>query len=412
MIPTLDVDEVTRRITSLFESDGLLQSVRIQGEILDFKRHTSGHVYFSLTGRESRISCVLFRSDASRIPKWPRKGDEVYAEGRVSIYSARGVYQLYARKLLPIGQGAKARAKEELRARLEAEGLFDPRLKRPLPDCPLRAAVVTSPTGAAVRDIVKVSSTRFPQCELLVVPTQVQGVEAPGLIARALRRIRDLEGVDVVLLARGGGSRDDLNPFDEEDVVRSVRLCPVPVVTGLGHEIDMTLADLAADAMAATPSAAAERAFPDKNRLKERVGSLKSSAANAVQKRLERLEAVVLQNRSALVSRTVNGHCRRASSELASFEKDLQRSFHHCHFSWKSRLEQYSHALDVLSPLKVLAKGYSSCLTSEGDLLVSIGQVGRGEPFKVQLKDGDLDAVVTGEKRVDRQKAGKDNHGA
>ncbi|MGC9372801.1 MAG: exodeoxyribonuclease VII large subunit [Thermovirgaceae bacterium] len=412
MIPTLDVDEVTRRITSIFESDGLLQSVRIQGEILDFKRHTSGHVYFGLTGRESRISCVLFRSDAARIPKWPQKGDEVYAEGRVSVYAARGVYQLYARKLLPIGQGAKARAREELRARLEAEGLFEPRLKRPLPEYPLRAAVVTSPTGAAVRDIVKVSSARFPQCGLVIVPTQVQGAEAPRLIARALRRVRYIEGVDVVLLARGGGSRDDLNPFDEEDVVRAVRLCPVPVVTGLGHEIDTTLADLAADATAATPSAAAERAFPDKNTLKERVGTLKRSAANSVQKRLERLEAEVLQNRSAVVSLTVNRHCRKASSELASFEKDLQRSLRHSHSLWASRLEQHSHALDVLSPLKVLARGYASCVTREGDLLVSVGQIGRGDPFRVQLKDGDLDARVTEGKPVDRPKAGKDNHGA
>lgn len=412
MIPTLDVDEVTRRITSLFESDGFLQSVRIQGEILDFKRHTSGHVYFSLTGRESRISCVLFRSDAARIPKWPQKGDEVYAEGRVSVYPARGVYQLYARRLLPIGQGAKARAKEELRARLEAEGLFDPRLKRPLPECPLRAAVVTSPTGAAVRDIVKVSSARFPQCELVIVPTQVQGAEAPGLIARALRRVRYLEGIDVVLLARGGGSRDDLNPFDEEDVVRAVRLCPVPVVTGLGHEIDTTLADLAADATAPTPSAAAERVFPDGKTLKERVDTLRKRATNSVQKRLERLEAEVLRNRAALFSLTENRHCRKASSELASFEKDLQHALRHFHSLWTSRLEQYGHALDVLSPLKVLARGYASCVTREGALLVSVGQIGRGEPFRVQLKDGDLDAMATGGKPVNRLKTGKDSHGA
>jgi len=412
MIPTLDVDEVTRRITSLFESDGLLMSVRIRGEILDFKRHTSGHVYFSLTGRESRISCVLFRSDAARIPKWPQKGDEVYAEGRVSVYAARGVYQLYARTLRPIGQGAKARAREELRARLEAEGLFDPRLKRPLPPCPLRAAVVTSPTGAAVRDIVKVSSARFPQCELVIVPTQVQGAEAPGLIARALRRVRYLDGIDVVLLARGGGSRDDLNPFDEEDVVRAVRLCPVPVVTGLGHEIDTTLADLAADAAASTPSAAAERAFPDKKALKERVGTLKKSAVNSLQRRLERLGAAVLQNRSTLLSLTMNRHCRKASSELASFEKDLKRGLSHSHSLWKSRLEQHSHALDVLSPLKVLARGYASCLTKEGDLLVSVGQIAPGDPFRVQLKDGDLDALMTGGKPADRPKTGKDSHGA
>jgi exodeoxyribonuclease VII large subunit len=402
MIPTLDVDGLTRRVTALFESDDLLRGVRVQGEILDFKRHTSGHVYFSLTGRESRISCVLFRSDAARVPKWPQKGDEVFAEGRVSVYAARGVYQLYARKLLPIGQGAKARAKEELRARLEAEGLFDPRLKRPLPPCPLRAAVVTSPTGAAVRDVVKVSSARFPQCELVVVPTQVQGAEAPELIARALRRVRYLEGVSVVILARGGGSRDDLNPFDDEDVVRAVRLCPVPVVTGLGHEIDTTLADLAADAKAATPSAAAERVFPDRFSLEERVLAWKSSMTVSMRKRLERMAAEISQDRAALVSQTRDIHCRKALSELDSLEKDMQRSLRYSHSLWKSRLEQQSHALDALSPLKVLARGYASCVTGAKDPLLSVGQLEEGDPFSVQLSDGDIEASVTGKRPVSR----------
>ncbi len=408
MIPTLDVDDLTRRITSLFETDGLLRSVRIQGEILDFKRHSSGHVYFSLIGKESRISCVLFRSDAAGIPKWPQKGDEVFAEGRVSVYGARGVYQLYARKLLPIGQGAKARAKEELRARLETEGLFDPRLKRPLPEFPFRAAVVTSPTGAAVRDVVKVSSARFPQCELIIVPTQVQGAEAPALIARALRRIRYLDGLSVVILARGGGSRDDLNPFDEEDVVRAVRLCPVPVVTGLGHETDTTLADLAADSAAATPSAAAERAFPDKKSLEERVIALKASAAASIQAKLERLGARILQNKASLVSFTRDRSCSRASSELASLEKDMERGLRRSHSLWKSRLEQQSHALDVLSPLKVLARGYASCVTGDGWPLVSVEQLGLEDPFSVQLKDGNLEASVTAKQPVNRSKKEKD----
>lgn len=411
MIPTLDVDELTHRVTALLESDELLRSVRVQGEILDFKRHTSGHVYFSLSGNESRLSCVLFRSDAAGIPKWPQKGDEVYAEGRVSVYPARGAYQLYARKLLPIGKGARARAREELRMRLEAEGVFDPRLKRPLPEFPLRAALVTSPTGAAVRDVVKVSRTRFPQCELVIVPTRVQGADAPQLIARALRRTRYLGHLAVILLVRGGGSRDDLNPFDDEDVVRAVRLCPVPVVTGLGHEIDTTLADLASDAAAATPSAAAEMVFPHKRSLLERVSAWNSAMATAAARKVERHSAEVGSCRMAIVSLLRDLHCRQAASQMTTLEKDMLRSLRHSHSLWSSRLEQKSRALDALSPLKVLARGYASCVTVSGAPLLSVDQVDGGDAFLVQLSDGDIEASVTGKRSADRGGRGEIGNG-
>lgn len=404
MIPTLDVDGLTQRVSELLESDDLLSSVRVRGEILDFKRHTSGHVYFTLTGKESRVSCVLFRSDAARIPRWPQKGDEVYAEGRVGVYGARGTYQLYARKLLPLGQGAKSRAKEELRLRLEAEGLFDPRLKRPLPDFPMRAAVVTSPTGAAIRDVIKVSASRFPQCELVVVPAQVQGADAPAQIAFALQRLRYLDGVSVALLVRGGGSRDDLNPFDDEDVVRAVRLCPVPVVTGLGHEIDTTLADLASDATAPTPSAAAERVFPDVKSLLERLSALGSSLSAAMLYRIERLAAQLSSHRSALVSLTRDSHCRKALAQVEALEREICRSARHSHALWESKLKQKSLALDALSPLRVLARGYASCVTAGGEALLSVDQLDVDEPFSVELSDGEIKARVKGKNRFDRMK--------
>nr|HPJ48498.1 exodeoxyribonuclease VII large subunit [Synergistales bacterium] len=233
----LTVDELTRYISLLFEESETLSSLQVRGTLSGFKRHSSGHVYFTLLGEESRISCALFRSDAGRIPLWPADGDEVLVTGKAGVYGPRGAYQIYARTIRPLGEAAQTRAKKELMERLKREGLFEPALKRRLPPLPLRVALVTSPTGAAVRDVVKVARERFPLCRLLVVPTVVQGATAVEEIARGLVRAGSIPEVEAVMLVRGGGSRDDLNPFDEEEVVRAVRSCPVPVVTGLGHQV-------------------------------------------------------------------------------------------------------------------------------------------------------------------------------
>ena len=216
----LTVDELTFRISSLLLQDPVLQSVVVKGELAELKKHTSGHVYFTLLGGESRISCALFRNYIPYVPQWPRNGDEVLAEGAVSLYPPRGAYQLIVRRLVPLGQGAAERARLELEQRLEAEGLFDVRLKRPLPLFPEKVAVVTSRTGAALRDVIAVAGKRMPSCALVVVPAQVQGYEAPGEICSALANAGRVEGAECVLLVRGGGSRDDLTPFDDERVVR------------------------------------------------------------------------------------------------------------------------------------------------------------------------------------------------
>ena len=243
----LTVDELTLYVQGLFLSDLMLKSLIVAGEIAEFKRHTSGHCYFTLLGRESRVACAIFKQYAGFLPHWPENGDSVLVEGSVGVYPQRGVYQLYAKRIIPVGAGAIDRARQELKARLTQEGLFRPELKRPVPAYPERAAIVTSVTGAALRDVLRIASRRYPLCEVLIVPAQVQGAEAPEEIARALSRAALLERLDCILLVRGGGSREDLVPFDDERVVRAVRSCPVPVVSGVGHEIDETLCDLAAD---------------------------------------------------------------------------------------------------------------------------------------------------------------------
>lgn len=257
------VDEMTASVREALFREPSLQNLSVRGELLGFKLHTSGHAYFTLLGANSRVACVLFRSYANSVLVWPKDGDEVLVRGKIDVYGARGSYQIYATTLLPLGAGAKARAKEALRLRLEQEGIFDSRLKRPLPRYPERVAVITSPTGAALQDILKLHSLRFPCAELIVIPSLMQGLGAPEEIVRAFELARRIRGLSCVMLARGGGNRDDLDIFDNESVVRAIRLSPVPVITGLGHQIDSTLADMAADAAAPTPSGAAERLFPD-----------------------------------------------------------------------------------------------------------------------------------------------------
>lgn len=242
------VDEMTASVREALFREPSLQNLSVRGELLGFKLHTSGHAYFTLLGANSRVACVLFRSYANSVLVWPKDGDEVLVRGKIDVYGARGSYQIYATTLLPLGAGAKARAKEALRLRLEQEGIFDPRLKRPLPRYPERVAVITSPTGAALQDILKLHSLRFPCAELIVIPSLMQGLGAPEEIVRAFELARRIRGLSCVMLARGGGNRDDLDIFDNESVVRAIRLSPVPVITGLGHQIDSTLADMAADA--------------------------------------------------------------------------------------------------------------------------------------------------------------------
>ena len=250
------VDEMTASVREALFREPSLQNLSVRGELLGFKLHTSGHAYFTLLGANSRVACVLFRSYANSVLVWPKDGDEVLVRGKIDVYGARGSYQIYATTLLPLGAGAKARAKEALRLRLEQEGIFDSRLKRPLPRYPERVAVITSPTGAALQDILKLHSLRFPCAELIVIPSLMQGLGAPEEIVRAFELARRIRGLSCVMLARGGGNRDDLDIFDNESVVRAIRLSPVPVITGLGHQIDSTLADMAADAAAPTPSGA------------------------------------------------------------------------------------------------------------------------------------------------------------
>ncbi len=390
----LTVDELTRYISLLFEESETLSSLQVRGTLSGFKRHSSGHVYFTLLGEESRISCALFRSDAGRIPLWPADGDEVLVTGKAGVYGPRGAYQIYARTIRPLGEAAQTRAKKELMERLKREGLFEPALKRRLPPLHLRVALVTSPTGAAVRDVVKVARVRFPLCRLLVVPTVVQGATAVEEIARGLVRAGSIPEVEAVMLVRGGGSRDDLNPFDEEEVVRAVRSCPVPVVTGLGHQVDRTLSDLAADLFAPTPSAAAEALFPDRMDLLREIRGIRARMASGISREMHRHQ-MLLEGRVNLLARSFERSAllpagtaleRLRTRAVTAAERILT-------LSWSS-FREIASAMDALSPLKVLGRGFVSCSSGDGNVVSRAAEVSAGDDLIVAFIDGRVQTTV------------------
>ncbi|MDR3354185.1 MAG: exodeoxyribonuclease VII large subunit [Synergistaceae bacterium] len=395
------VDELSLLIKTAITGVPALRNVAVHGELQNFKRHSSGHVYFTLLGRESRISAVLFRSNAESVLSWPEDGDEVMVTGSVDVYTKGGSYQLYATRILPLGTGAKSRAKEALRAALEGEGLFDARHKRPLPKYPSRVAVVTSPTGAALQDILEVSMNRSPFIDIVILPAIVQGVEAPGQIVLALSALSRMKDVDCAILARGGGARDDLSPFDDERVVRAIRSCPIPVVTGVGHQTDSSLADLAADAALPTPSAAAERVFPDR----EEMRALLSHSLNAV-------STGALRARERLAAKTERFY-DRLTGRIAATLRELETAVGHAEKRTVSGIRRViekneaiiassSAALDALSPLSTLGRGYAICRTPEGTVIRSTAEIQTGDKIHILFKDGFAEADITSVVTVQR----------
>lgn len=331
------VSELTARIKEVIEEGVGYEYIWVVGEISNFRgNYTSGHWYFSLKDEDSQISAVCFRGMNQFIKFRPENGMEVICCGQVSVYEKQGVYQINVRYIEPKGVGAQALALEQLKERLLAEGLFAQERKRPLPFLPQEIGVVTSPTGAAIRDILKVLARRFPNLHVLISPTRVQGEEAPKDIVKALGRLYQIAGVDLIIVARGGGSKEDLWAFNEEIVAREIYNSPVPVISAVGHEIDITISDLVADLRASTPSMAAEIAVREKSKLIQELNDLRERTVFGLKKLVESYTKDIF----------------RIQSELGRFiQIKLDASV--------SELRAFSGKLDALSPLKVLERGYS-----------------------------------------------------
>ncbi len=387
------VGDVLEGLRGLLEDQ--IGRVWVAGEISNLRRAASGHSYFTLKDAAGQLRSVLFRGNARRIPFELEDGLEVLAEGELSIYAARGDLQLIVRQLEPRGQGALQLAIEQLRARLEQEGLFDPARKRPIPGHPRRVGVVTSPTGAAIRDVIEVSGRRAPATPLLIAATRVQGEGAEHEIAEAIARVARQPGIDVVLVVRGGGSFEDLLAFNSEVVARAIAASPVPVVAGVGHETDVSLADLAADLRAPTPSVAAERALPDREALRLAWQAAAGRLRAAILVRLDDAEADLGRHRAALRVAAPRARLEAAADRLAALGRALGRAAVGVARTAGARLGVAAGRLDSLSPLAVLGRGYAIVFAErDGSIVRRAAALAPGDPIRVRLAEGELRAEV------------------
>ncbi|MFO0898590.1 MAG: exodeoxyribonuclease VII large subunit [Pirellulales bacterium] len=389
----LSVGQFTEQIKSLLEQ--CFGSVWISGEISNFSRPQSGHCYLTLKDDEAQLKAVIWRSSAVRIPFDLHDGLEVLCRGRIDLYPPRGTYQLVVDQVVPRGLGALELALRQLREKLAREGLFDPARKRPLPRFPRRVAFVTSPTGAAVRDFLEVLARRWPGTSVLVVPTRVQGEGAAQEIAQAIAAANQLRPpVDVLVVGRGGGSLEDLWEFNEEPVVRAIYASRAPVVSAVGHEIDVTLADLVADVRALTPSEAAELITPSVDELQAALAACRRRLERGLLGRLEfsRARLAGLAARPAL--RRPWDRLRQVSQRLDELAVRAARAVRRGTVLKRHTLSAWAGKLESLSPIAVLGRGYSLTTTSDGQLVRSLRQVALGQLLLTRLADGELQSRV------------------
>jgi exodeoxyribonuclease VII large subunit len=393
------VCELAAGLRELLEEE--VGRVLVVGEISNLRRAPSGHCYFTLKDDQAQLRAALFRSAAVRLPFDPEDGLEVVVEAEVTLYAARGDVQLIVRQMEPRGQGALQLAFEQLRARLETEGLFDPAGKRELPPWPRRVGVVTSPSGAAIRDVIEVSGRRMPATPLLIAPARVQGDGAEEEIAAALAALGRVSDVDVILLVRGGGSLEDLRPFNTERVARAIVACRVPVVAGVGHEVDVTIADLAADARAPTPSAAAALVLADCSEWRGRTRSLARRLGLAARARLARAGRRLDQLAGGLRAHAPGARLAARRARLGTLSRALEREGAHAVARRRERLAALAAHLDALSPLAVLGRGYAIARLPSGEVLRRAADAAPGDAFTLRLGEGELDAAVTRVRRRD-----------
>jgi exodeoxyribonuclease VII large subunit len=397
----LTVTQLNQHVKELLDGDPLLANVCVQGELSNYKLYPSGHHYFTLKDAESAIRCVMFRGSAARLRFRPENGMGVTAFGRVGVYPRDGAYQLYVSDLRPLGMGDLAVAFEQLKAKLAAEGLFDPAHKRPIPRFPKRIAVITSGAGAAVRDIIRVTGARWPMAKILVLPVRVQGAEAPPEIVGALNYANRYAVGDLIITGRGGGSIEDLWAFNDERVARAIYASEIPVISAVGHEPDVTIADYVADVRAATPSNGAELAVPDASELRDALGSDAVRISQAVKKRLELARRRLEDLRSRRVMRSPTGYLDQRRMELDMQRANLLAAQERRVADVKHALVRLTASMDALSPLKVLSRGYAIASGSGGAVLRRAADAEIGEKINVRLGDGSLGCRVEERKEND-----------
>ena len=390
----LTVSELNARIKGLIESDPALGSVCVRGELSNYKIYPSGHHYFTLKDAESSLRCVMFRSAASKLRFRPESGMGVTVCGRVSVYPRDGAYQLYCEELIPEGAGDLQLAYEQLKERLRREGLYDPAHKKPIPRYPERIAVITSSAGAAVHDIIRVLRKRWPVAKVLLLPVRVQGVEAPPEIVGAIRYANRHRLADLIITGRGGGSIEDLWAFNDERVARAIYESELPVISAVGHEPDVTIADFVADLRAATPSNAAELAVPDMSELREALSAARARLDQAVNRRLSERRKGLEELASRRVMQSPTGFIDQRRLELDSIRLRLDAAATARLGRERQEFSRLAAKLDALSPLKVLGRGYSIALDAGGRAVKDAGRLSPGERLELRFSKGSASCLV------------------
>lgn len=393
------ITELTHYLRQLFESDFNLQDLWVQGEVSNISRPTSGHLYFTLKDSSCSLRCVMWRNSVTRQTTIPRDGDAVELHGSINIYESAGQYQLYADQIRPAGEGALYRAFLRVKNRLEAEGLFDLERKRAIPRWPHCIGIVTSPTGAALRDMLNTIRRRYPFVKVVLAPTPVQGDEAPAGIVAALEKLNRIIHPDVILLARGGGSIEDLWAFNDERVARAIFDSAVPVISGVGHETDFTITDFVSDLRAPTPTAAAELATPNRADLQistydltQRMGRAMLGVLNSQRWQLNRTE-----NRLLLLS--PQARLRSGRQRLDELERRAVTALEHRLQILHTRLDGLEQRLAALNPLAVLGRGYAMVTRPNGQLVSSTSHIEPGDNLNVRVSDGVFSVEVQRERK-------------
>ena len=390
----ISVSELNGVVKLLLDNDPLLRNLAVRGELSNYKIYPSGHHYFTLKDPEGALRCVMFKGSALRLRFRPENGMKVVVTGRVSVFPRDGAYQLYAEEMIPEGAGDLAVAFEQLKARLYAEGLFDPARKKPLPGYPERIAIVTSSAGAAVHDMIRILRRRYPLAKVILLPVRVQGAEAPAEIAGAIRYADRWQIGDVIITGRGGGSLEDLWAFNDERVARAISACKIPVISAVGHEPDVTISDFVADVRASTPSHAAETAVPDQMELRRFLLSSQQRLTKSQEKRL-----------AAERQRLMDFAAKRCLTEPMAFIQDKRMELVHRQqrlgdlsqgqlVRKRQRFAAISAALDAMSPLKVLGRGYAVARDAEGRILKTYRDVSVGDTVTVTLGEGGFTSRV------------------
>ena len=391
----VSVSQLNEYIRGKLDGDALLSGIAVRGELSNYKVYPSGHHYFTLKDEASALKCVMFKSSAVRLRFRPENGMKVIAMGKISVYPRDGVYQLYCASMAMDGIGDLYAAFEQLKAKLSAQGLFDPAHKKPLPRYPGTIGIVTSSAGAAVHDMLRILRKRYPLTRVLLLPVRVQGAEAPGEIAAAIRYANHYQLADLLIVGRGGGSIEDLWAFNDEQVAHAIYDSRIPVISAVGHEPDVTISDYVADLRAATPSNAAELAVPDQDALRQNLDSMCMAMTTALTRQVKaaRQHLQVLSGSPALQSPTGYLEQRRKSLELlqnrlvSAETRTVERK--------NRQFIELTSKLDAMSPLKVLTRGYALVRREDGMVLKSVRKIEPGERIKVSLSDGSLTAAVT-----------------